>query len=66
MDIELTPEQVDNIFSRMGKFDAELGINWDFIENLIQEEVNPIDHSINIEPWEQHLKTYKSKSKRWT
>lgn len=50
MDIELTPEQVDNIFSKMGKFDAELGINWDFIKNLIQEEVNPIDHSITIEP----------------
>ena len=21
---------------------------WDFIENLIQEEVNPIDHSVTI------------------
>lgn len=48
MGIHLTPEQVDNIFSKMGKFDAELGINWDFIENLIQEEVNPIDHSVTI------------------
>lgn len=50
MDIELTPEQVDNIFSKMGDFDGEVGINWTFIGNLIQEEVNPIDPSINIEP----------------
>jgi len=49
MDIELTPEQVDNIFVNMGQFDAEVGINWDFIGNLIQEEVNPIDPSRNIE-----------------
>lgn len=48
---QLTKYYLDNKEAiHMGKFDAEFGINWDFIENLIQEEVNPIDHSKIIEP----------------